>query len=85
MTYGRSIHRALETFNIPLSSWAALADDRVAWRGAINGGLLESARPKRAAAAVADRLIDVAIADARASILNIDAAITTLRARMAVG
>ena len=56
---------------------------RGAWRDAIHGGLLVSARPKRAAAAAADRLIDVAIADARASILNIDAAIVTARARAA--
>ena len=30
MTYGRSIHRALETFNIPRTTWATLAEDRAA-------------------------------------------------------
>ena len=81
MTYGRSIMRALETFNIPKASWATLAEDRAAWRDAIHGGLLVSERPKRAAAAAADRLIDVALTDAKASILDETAAIRTTLAR----
>jgi hypothetical protein len=82
MTYGRGIYRALETFNIPRASWAQLADDRVAWRDAIHGGLLVSERPKRAAAARADRMIDVATADARRGV-DEDAAIDAYFARAA--
>jgi hypothetical protein len=63
-------------------SWAQLADDRVAWRDAINGGLLVSARPKRAAAARADRMIDVANADARRGV-DEDATIDAYFARAA--
>ena len=45
--------------------WPTLAADRAAWRGAIHGALLDVKPPRRAAAAAADKLIDVAIADAR--------------------
>jgi hypothetical protein len=55
---------------------------RLAWRDAIYGGLLVSARPKRAAAARADRMIDVATADARRGV-DEDAAIDAYFARAA--
>ena len=83
MTFGRSAEKAMGKFNIPFSTWAELAADRAAWRDALHGGLLVAARPKRAAATTADELIDIAIADARASILDIDAAIATFCARAA--
>ena len=84
MTYGRSVEKSLKAFNIDVATWPQLAQDRAAWRGAIHGSQLVSSRPKRAAAARADSLIDVAIADARASINDIDAAILTFaRARAA--
>ena len=83
MTFGRSAEKAMGKFNIPFSTWPELAANRAAWRDALHGGLLAAGRPKRAAAAAADELIDVAIADARASILDVDAAIATFCARAA--
>lgn len=83
MTYGRSVEKAMGSFNIDVSTWPELAADRVAWRDAIHGSLLTAERPRRVAAVKADRLIDVAIADAHASILDVDAAIATVHARAA--
>lgn len=76
-----SVEKAMGKFNIDVATWPELAADRPGWRSAIHGGLLVTGPPKRAAAVAADRLIDVAIADARASILDIDASIATVCAR----
>ena len=83
MTYGRSIYRALAGFGIDRSAWPALAANRGAWRGAIHGALLDGGRPTRAAAAVTNRLIDVAVADDQAGARNIGAAAATRAARAA--
>ena len=50
MTYGRSVEKAMGSFNIDVSTWPELAADRVAWRDAIYGGLLIAERPRRVAA-----------------------------------
>ena len=67
MTYGRSITKALEKFNIDLRYWPELAMDRLAWRETVRTGMpppgfapppepppLALTRPRRAAAARAD-------------------------------
>jgi hypothetical protein len=82
MTYGRSVFKALDAFGIDHSSWSTLAQDRAAWRGAIHGELLAEGPPRRAAAAAADRLIDVAVADARRGV-DVGAAIDASFARAA--
>jgi len=71
MTYGRSITKALEKFNIDLRYWPELAMDRLAWRETVRTGMpppgfapppepppLALTRPRRAAAARADVRID---------------------------
>ena len=84
MTYGRSIHRALDTFAIPHSSWATLAEDRAAWRGATHGELLGGGRPTRRATAATNRRIAATLADARAGIWDTVASATLLNARAAI-
>ena len=70
MTYGRSIFKALEHFAINKTTWHELAQDRPAWRGAINGALLNAKRPKRAAAVETNRRMDAMIADGHALMSN---------------
>ena len=84
MTFGRSVGKALDNFNINRSSWHKLATDRIAWRAAIHGSQLVDNRPTRAAAAVANRRIAVCVADARASIHDIGASVATSSARAAL-
>ena len=84
MTFGRSVGKALDNFNINRTSWHKLATDRIAWRAAIHGSQLDGNRPTRAAAAVANRRIAVCVADARASIRDIGASVATSCARAAL-
>ena len=84
MTFGRSVGKALDNFNIDRSSWHELAADRVAWRAAIHGSQLDNSRPTRTAAADTNRRIAVCVADARASICDIGASIATSFARAAL-
>ena len=48
MTYGRSTYKAMDAFCIDRATWGELAEDRDAWRDAINGGLLNASRKRRA-------------------------------------
>ena len=84
MTFGRSVDKALDNFNINRASWHKLAADRVAWRAAIHGSQLDDSRPTRAAAADTNRRIAVCVADARASIHDIGASVATSFARAAL-
>jgi hypothetical protein len=52
------------------TTWHELAQDRPAWRGAINGALLNAKRPKRAAAVETNRRMDAMIADGHALMSN---------------
>ena len=84
MTFGRSVGKALDNFNIDRASWHELAIDRDAWRAAIHGSLLDDCRPTRAAAAATNRRIAVCLTDARASIHDIGASVATSLARAAL-
>ena len=84
MTFGRSVGKALDNFNINRASWHKLAADRVAWRAAIHGSQLDDGRPTRAAAAATNRRIAVCVTDARASIHDIGASVATSLARTAL-
>ena len=66
MTYGRSAAKAMAYYNIDLATWPTLAANRSTWREAINGGLLSTGRPRRAAAAETNRRIDATLAALRA-------------------
>ena len=63
MNYGRTVYKAMAKMNIDAETWPTLADDRSAWRAAIHGALLNSERPKRAAAAETNRRIDASLAE----------------------
>ena len=67
--YGRSIQKALDQFGIDrhdVGSWAQLADNRVALRDAIHGGLLAEAGGQRRDRAATNRLIADSLAKTRA-------------------
>ena len=38
MTYGRSVRKALDTFNLDPNKWPELAADRLAWRAMLRSG-----------------------------------------------
>ena len=38
MTYGRSVRKALDTFNLDHNKWPELAADRLAWREMLRSG-----------------------------------------------
>ena len=78
------LNKALDTFNIPHSTWHELAMDRPAWRDAIHGALLDGGRPTRVCAAVTNRRIDASVADGRAGIWDIGASAAHLHARAAI-
>ena len=84
MTYGRSVYKALDNFNIDHASWHTLAADRPTWRAAIHGSQLDDRRPTRAAAAATNRRIAVSVADARASAHDIGASVATSLAHAAL-
>ena len=84
MTYGRSVCKALDNFNIDRTTWPRLAVDRAAWRGAIHGSQLDTRRPMRAAAVATNRRIAVSVADACASARDIGASIATSLAHAAL-
>ena len=99
MTYGRGIAKALEMFHIDAATWHELAADRAAWRETLRLGYppgyrpspptppLAQTRPRRAAAAAADRRIDAHLADGRGgvapSLLPTDAVAAAATARAA--
>ena len=87
MTYGRSVYKALDHFNINRATWPVLAANRTTWREAIHGALLVSGRagrPKRAAAVTTNRRIQATLADARAGVWDIGASITHSLAQAAL-
>ena len=74
MTYGRSIFKALEKFDVDPARWHELAEDRSAWRETLRAGLAPPAyrsqarlaspriartKPKRACVAATRAAIDV--------------------------
>ena len=65
MTFGRSAAKAMAYYNIDVDTWPALAANRAEWRAAIHGALLVANRPRRAAAAAADRAIDATLTEQR--------------------
>ena len=84
MTYGRSIHKSLDSFGIEFKTWPQLAADHPAWRDAIHGKLLDGGRPRRTAVRVeTDRRLAISLADARASCKDIDASRRTSRPPLA--
>ena len=65
MTFGRSAAKAMAYYNIDPTTWPVLAANRAEWRAAIHGALLVANRPRRAAAAAADRAIDATLTEQR--------------------
>ena len=78
LTYGRSVAKAMDVFDLHRSRWPALAEDRVAWRAMLRDGAPPAAfrqtppvaaalpisitRPTRAAAARTNAKIDATVA-----------------------
>ena len=77
-TYGRTVAKAMDVFDLHRSRWPALAEDRVAWRAMLRDGAPPAAfrqpppvaaalpisitRPTRAAAARTNAKIDATVA-----------------------